>query len=157
MSKNNYKALESALWSVAFPGFGQLLNKKYFKGILLMLSEFAININANINSAIIESFYGNIQKSINITNYSWLMFYPCIYLFGIYDAYRDGLDEVPPLIFLPFVLAAYITTISVIYSKSFNIKGIYLGPIFLPILSIFLSLSLGFKIRKILIKRNEDS
>ena len=37
---------EVLLWSIAFPGFGQLLNGKYFKGIMLILLEVIINIQS---------------------------------------------------------------------------------------------------------------
>lgn len=36
--------IESALWSIAIPGLGQLLNKKYFKGIILIALEFLIRL-----------------------------------------------------------------------------------------------------------------
>jgi hypothetical protein len=137
-------ALEKALWSVALPGFGQLLNKKYFKGILLIVLEVIINVKSNLNTVIILSFYGDIPKAIQATNYQWLMFYPCVYLFAIWDAYKDGIQEASPFLFLPFVLSAYTTTVAVIYSHTFCIGNILLGPIFLPILTIVLTMSIGF-------------
>ncbi len=152
MNKHSISAIQSALWSVALPGFGQLLNKKYFKGLLLIALEFIINIKASLNSVIILSFYGDINRAIQQTDYQWLMFYPCIYLFGIWDAYRDAIDQEAPFFFAPFVLAAYIGTIAVIYSPSIKLMGILLGPIFLPILFIIISLILGFALRWFILK-----
>jgi hypothetical protein len=40
MDKN---ATEKSSWSIAFPGFGQLLNQKYVKGILFIFIEFIVN------------------------------------------------------------------------------------------------------------------
>lgn len=77
----NKNVLEKLLWSIALPGFGQILNKKYLKGILLIFLEFLVNIQANFNEAIISSFHGNIDTSIEIINFQWLLFYPCLYFF----------------------------------------------------------------------------
>lgn len=145
--------IEKALWSIAIPGFGQLLNKQYFKGTLLILLEFVINIKANINTAIVLSFLGKTKQAVETSNYQWLLFYPCVYLYSIWDAYRYGSDEKEkPLLFLPFVIAAYTETVGVIYSKVFTINKVLLGPIFLPLVCIFLGLGIGFIIRHVILK-----
>ena len=145
--------IEKVLWSIAIPGFGQFLNKKYFKGIVLIILEFLINMKANINTAIVLSFLGETELAVKVSNYQWLMFYPCVYLFSIWDALRDGgKDEEKPLLFLPFAVSAYIETIGVIYSKIFRINGVLLGPIFLPLICIFIGLGIGFIIRYIILR-----
>jgi hypothetical protein len=53
------KAMEQLLWSIALPGLGQLLNKKYVKGALFILLEFLINIQSRFNEAIRLIFLGN--------------------------------------------------------------------------------------------------
>src|SRR5699024_12130862 len=68
------KMLEALLWSIAFPGFGQLLNRKYIKGVLLVVLEFTVNVLGNVNQVIMLSFHGHIQEAINQTNYLWFMF-----------------------------------------------------------------------------------
>jgi len=75
--------MEKLLWSIAFPGFGQLLNKKYFKGTLLIFLEILVNVLGNLNEVIILSFQGNIEMAIDQANYQWIMFYPCIYFFAM--------------------------------------------------------------------------
>lgn len=40
-------AKEKLLWSIALPGFGQLLNGKYLKEILLIVLEFSINVQSH--------------------------------------------------------------------------------------------------------------
>jgi hypothetical protein len=145
--------LEKALWSIAIPGFGQFLNGKYFKGTVIIFLEFLINMKANINTIIISSFYGQTELAVQQANYQWLMFYPCVYMYGIWDAYRDGQEKESPLLFLPFAIAAYLETIGVIYSRTLRVNGILLGPIFLPIIFIFLGLGLGFLLRGILLNK----
>jgi hypothetical protein len=138
---------EKMLWSIAIPGFGQFLNGKYLKGIVLIFLEFLINVKASINTIIVSSFYGQTELAVYQANYQSLMFYSCVYIYSIWDAYSDGVKNKPPLIFIPFATAAYVETIGVIYSKTFRINGVLLGPIFLPMICIFLGLGIGFIIR----------
>lgn len=93
MAKGSH--IEKLLLSIALPGFGQLLNVAYFKGLVLIVLELLININSNLNLAIVESFYGNIDTAIQLTNYQYLMFYPCVYLYAIWDSYKDAGGQNP--------------------------------------------------------------
>ncbi len=151
--ENNQKqnSLEKILWSIAFPGFGQLLNGRMIKGIILIILEVIINLQSNFNKAILYSFYGEIDQAITITNYQWLMFYPCIYLFAIWDAYKDSGGGQSPFEFIPFVTSAYFVTIGLIYSSTLEIFGILMGPIWLPILFVGVGVTIGLIVRKILI------
>jgi TM2 domain-containing membrane protein YozV len=103
---NNGSSLEKVLWSIAIPGFGQFLNKKYIKGIALILLEFIINVKANINTLIVLSFYGQTELAVQQADYQWLMFYPCVYIYSIWDPYRDSRENVPPLLSIPFAISA---------------------------------------------------
>lgn len=85
--------LEAILWSIALPGFAQLLNRKFLKGIVLIFLEILVNVNSHFNMAILYSFQGNIREAIEATNYQWLMFYPCLYMFAMWDAYKDAKGE----------------------------------------------------------------
>jgi hypothetical protein len=147
------RAAEVLFWSIALPGFGQYLNGKIFKGTVLIILEFIVNVKSGLNYAILPSFYGNIQESIAHTDFQWLMFYPCLYLFGMWDAYRDAGGGSEPFAFLPFVFAAFIGTVGVVYSPVFNINGIYFGVIWLPIIFLILGFFIGKIIRKIVLKR----
>jgi hypothetical protein len=145
---NNKHRAEKLFWSIALPGFGQLLNGKYVKGLVLIALEIIINTRSNLNEVIIFSFHGQIQEAIGQTNYHWLMFYPCIYMFGIWDAYRDAGNENNAYSFLPFVFAAYIGTIGVIYSPTLSIYGVKFGPVWLPILFLFLGGGIGYLLKR---------
>lgn len=83
------RSVEILLWNIALPGFGQLLSGKYVKGILFIALELLINVQANFNKAILLSFHGEINQAIEQTNYQWLMFYPCLYMFAMWDGYRN--------------------------------------------------------------------
>jgi hypothetical protein len=143
--------LEKILWSIALPGFAQILNKKFFKGLLFIGLEILINVQANFNEVIIFSFHGEIEKAIEQTNYQWLMFYPCLYLFAIWDAYKDAEGEKSPLAFMPFVFSAFIVTVGLIYSSTFKINGMLLGPVWLPMLALPIGFLIGLLLRYILL------
>lgn len=142
---------ELIFWSIALPGFAQLLNGKYVKGLLFILLEFLINVKANFNKAILLSFQGEINQAIEQTNYQWLMFYPCLYMFAMWDGYRDVGGIKTPYSFLPFVFTAYFLTVGVIYSSKLKLFGVLLGPVWLPILFLPLGLGVGFLFSSILI------
>ncbi|WP_101842523.1 hypothetical protein [Halobacillus sp. Marseille-P3879] len=88
-------------------GFCQFLNGQFLKGLLFILLEVVINIQYNFNQVIIYSFQGDIQSAIEYTNYQWLMFYPYIYMFAIWDAYKDAGGA----------FSAYFLTVGLIYSS----------------------------------------
>lgn len=144
-------ANEKLLWSIAFPGFAQFLNGKIIKGIVFILLEFIINVQSNMNQVIIYSFHGNIQKAISIADYQWLLFYPCVYMFAIWDGYRDAGGGNQPYSFLPFICAAYFGTIGVVYSPSLTIMGVLLGPIWLGILGFAVGVGAGLLLRSWLV------
>ena len=139
---------EKLLWSIALPGFGQFLNRQYVKGITLLVLEILINVQSNLNQIIISSFEGNIRMAIDQTNYPWLMFYPCVYMFGIWDAYKDANGEISQFSYLPFVLGAFFATIGIIYSNTFHVSGIMLGPIWLPMLYCGIGIAIGILLMK---------
>ncbi|MBM7659976.1 hypothetical protein JOC85_000743 [Bacillus mesophilus] len=148
--------VEMIFWSIALPGFGQLLNRQYIKALLLVLLEFLINLQGGINLAIVHSFQGNIDLAIQTVDYRWIMFYPCLYVFAMWDAYisakRIAKIKDTPFESIPFSFAAYITTIGVIYSNR-PIFSITFGPIFTPIIAIFIGFFLGGILKKFLLRK----
>jgi hypothetical protein len=141
---------EKLLWSIALPGFGQLLNGKYIKGILIIFLEFLINVLANFNEVIKLSFHGDIEKAIAQADFQWLMFYPCLYFFAMWDAFKDTEGEKDKFSFLPFVFAAYFVTVGCIYASNFRIFGILLGPVWLPILCVIPGIIVGLFLKTFL-------
>ena len=144
--------IEAIFWSIAFPGFGQLLNGKPIKGILFILLEIIVNVLGRFNEIILLSFLGEIDKAISQTNYQWLMFYPCIYFFSMWDAFKDAGGGKQRFAFFPFVFAAYFVTVGLIYSPKITIFGILLGPVWLPMISVIPGLAIGYILLKIATK-----
>lgn len=143
--------LEVLLWSIAFPGFGQYLNGQLVKGTVFVVLEIIINLNSHFNKAIMLSFQWQIEQAINSVNYQWLMFYPCIYLFAIWDAFKHAsAHDIPPYSFFPFVLSAYTVTIGIMYSNEITIFGKLFGPVWLPMLFLIPGLIIGFLLSSML-------
>ncbi|MGN7403634.1 hypothetical protein ACTHO0_27735 [Cytobacillus praedii] len=147
MNKNIFEKL---LWSIALPGLGQYLNRKYFKGTVFLVLEFLINIQSNFNQIILMSFHGDIASAIKHTDYQWLMFYPCLYFFSMWDAVKDAGGGKDILSFLPYALAAFFVTVGLIFSSDSVIFGVLLGPVWLPILFVLPGVSFGIIIKKII-------
>ncbi|CDQ20887.1 hypothetical protein [Halobacillus karajensis] len=101
------KVLEAFFWSVALPGFAQVLNGKILKGFVFIVLEIFINVKSNFNEVIYLSFHGRIEEAIVQTDYQWLMFYPCLYMFAVWDAHKDAGGGKEPFSFMPFVFSAF--------------------------------------------------
>ncbi|MCE4050842.1 MULTISPECIES: hypothetical protein [Bacillaceae] len=154
----NKVTLERLLWSIAFPGFGQLLNHKILKSLLFILMEMVINRQSNFNLAIISSFNGHFDKATEYIHFQWLMFYPCLYFFAMWDAVRDTYKEgsTPPYAFLPYVSCTIFVTIGLIYSQRWTLFGILIGPIFMPILCVIPGLAVGLAAKAWLLKNRSN-
>ncbi|HZG71347.1 MAG TPA: hypothetical protein VEY51_07385 [Chondromyces sp.] len=146
------KQKEALFWSIGLPGFGQLLNGKLVKGIVFIILEFPINVQSHFNEVIMFSFQGEIEKTIARADYQWLMFYPCLYFFAMWDAFKDAGGAKGRFAFLPLVFAAYFVTVGCMYSSTFQLFGILLGPIWLPMLCVIPGLALGIILRIIISK-----
>lgn len=144
--------LEVVLWNIALPGFSQILSGQVFKGIFFVLSEMVINLYSNFNTIIMYSFLGEFDKAITAANYQWLMFYPCFYMFSLWDAYRFAMPETERRSYLPFVFGAFFVTFGLMISPKFELFGVLLGPVFLPMLFLIPGLLIGFIIRIIILK-----
>ncbi|WP_312472832.1 hypothetical protein [Neobacillus sp.] len=139
--------LEAVLWNIAFPGFSQLLTGHYIKGVLFVVLEFIMNVKSRFNQAIMFSFLGEIERAEAVTNYQWLLFYPCVYMFSLWDGYRTAMPEDEKYSYLPFVFGAYFVTVGLILSRKVIIFDLYFGPVFLPMLFLIPGLLIGLLIK----------
>lgn len=78
----------SVFWSMLFTGFGHLLCHRTIGGFTLLGWAIAIDLKAKLPQLIILSLTGQFNRIPQLgVSYEWLLFFPSIYLFGIYDAY----------------------------------------------------------------------
>lgn len=146
----NRDAFEKLMWSIALPGFGQFLNGKFLKGLVLVALEFLINVKSNFNKIILLSFNGKINETLTETDFQWLMFYPCLYFFAMWDAVKDADGGKDTFSFLPYVFAAFFVTVGVIFSPYLKVFGIFFGPVWLPMLFVIPGVIIGLIIKKIM-------
>jgi hypothetical protein len=139
--------LGAVLWSIAFPGFGQISNGCIIKGILFIGLEFYVNGNANINEVIVLSFNGLFADAIQAANYQWIMFYPCIYTFAIWDAFLGAGGGRSSLSVLPAVFSAYFGTLGVVFSREAFTAWPALGPIWLGLIGMAAGAAVGWLIK----------
>ncbi|PLS02815.1 hypothetical protein [Neobacillus cucumis] len=142
--------LEAVLWNIALPGFTQLLTGQYIKGVLFVVLEFIVNANSHFNRAIMHSFLGEINQAERVLDYQWLMFYPCLYMFSMWDAYRFAMPAEEKYSYLPFVFGAYFITVGLMVSPKVTIFQLHPGPVFLPMMFLIPGLFVGGIIQQIL-------
>jgi hypothetical protein len=82
----------TAMWSVAFPGFGHFLLDKYFRAFALFFWEVFINQATNLNQAMVHSFTGNFEAAKEVLDLRLILMYIPVYLFAIWDSYRTTVD-----------------------------------------------------------------
>ena len=83
----------AALWSAALPGFGQLYNRDYLVGLLLLFLEMTVNLKSRLNLVIFYTFNGQFAQSLAVADLQWLLFYPCLYAFAVWQAHQSALEH----------------------------------------------------------------
>jgi hypothetical protein len=156
MHNKSISKLEAILWSIALPGFPQLLINSVIKGIFFVALEFIINVQSNFNEGIRLSFLGETRLAAEVIDYQWLMFYPCLYMFAMWDAFKSAEGKRDKYSFLPFVCTAYTVTTGLMLSPRIFIKEIFIGPIFFPMLCVLPGVGAGLLLKYFLIKRNDQ-
>ncbi|MGN7181832.1 hypothetical protein [Cytobacillus kochii] len=150
---NGVKTIEVLLWSIIFPGFGQILNGKYLKGIVLIPLIVLIIVKGNLNLIILSSLQGDVERAIQLTNHKWILFFPCLYFFAIWDAYKDaGGGEKPYSSFL-FLFSGYFMTIGTIFSTKITLFDLHIAPIWLPVISVIPGILVGLLLQWIIISK----
>jgi hypothetical protein len=150
MHNKTINKLEAILWSIALPGFPQLLINSVVKGIFFVILEFLINVQSNFNEGIRLSFLGETRLAAEVIDYQWLMFYPCLYMFAMWDAFKSAQGERDRYSFLPFVCTAYTVTTGLMISPDIYINDIFIGPVFFPMLCVVPGVGAGLLIQYLL-------
>jgi hypothetical protein len=152
MHKKTISKLEAILWSIALPGFPQLLKNSVIKGIFFVALEFLINVQSNFNEAIRLSFLGETRLAAQVIDYQWLMFYPCLYMFAMWDAFKGAEGEREKYSYLPFVFTAYTVTTGLMLSPKVLINDIFIGPVFFPMLCVLPGVGAGLLLKYLLLR-----
>ncbi|RAP74313.1 hypothetical protein DL346_24500 [Paenibacillus montanisoli] len=81
----------TVMWlSAAFPGFGHVLMNQYARGLLLTLSEVAINTLGHVNEAMVYTFCGQFELAKSVLEPRWMYGYLIVYFFSMWSSYRTA-------------------------------------------------------------------
>ncbi len=75
------------VWSLLFAGLFHICNNKLISGITLMGWMIAISYYTKFPTMIIYTMTGQLDLIPPLINQQWLLFFPSIYLFSIFDGY----------------------------------------------------------------------
>jgi hypothetical protein len=78
------------VWSMVLPGFGQLYNRDFLIGAVLLILEFTVNLNSNLNLVLLHSFSGQLHSAHQVIDYRWGLFYPSIYGYSSWQAFNSA-------------------------------------------------------------------
>lgn len=81
----------AAFWSVLFIGIGHIYNHKLLNGFILMGWGIIIAVKTNLPYILIFTLTGQFERINEVINYEWLLFFPSIYFFSIYDSYSSSI------------------------------------------------------------------
>lgn len=118
----------AGLFSILMPGCGQMYNKQFGKGFILLIIEHFDNIGAKINQAIYLDFNGFFQEALEVTNYEYLLFYPGFYVYTVWDAWyyaKEGADKTRSAI--PYIIGGFLGVMGAIFSKKIPIPTLTIG------------------------------
>ncbi|MFD2045469.1 hypothetical protein ACFSTA_17435 [Ornithinibacillus salinisoli] len=118
----------AALFSLLMPGFGQIYNGYFMKGVFFVIVEHLDNILGKINQAIHLDFNGYHQAALDITVYDFMLFYPGFYAYAVWDAWyyaKEGANKATTAI--PFIFAGFLGEIGAIFAPKFTIPTLTVG------------------------------
>jgi hypothetical protein len=82
----------AAFLSLFLGGGGHFYNAKHIKAIMLMSWHLAIWLNSGLNRALIATAHGEWGQVHQLIDYQWLLFWPSIHMFNVWNAYNDCVE-----------------------------------------------------------------
>lgn len=83
----------AAFWALALGGAGHFHNMQLFKGLVLMMWHVAIWLQSGMSQAVALTLLGRTQEIPQVINVEWLLFWPSIHMFNIWNAWVDCVDQ----------------------------------------------------------------
>lgn len=80
-------------WSTFVCGAGHLYNAQLLKGVMLMGWQVALLALSSVSSGMYHTLVGAPAVAAKEVRYQWLLFMPSIYLFNMWDAYQDCVEQ----------------------------------------------------------------
>lgn len=83
----------AATWSALGSGLGSLYLHKIFSGIFFIVWTITVFYFSHVLQAIHLTLTGDFEAAKAVVDMQWLLFIPCTYVFGIYDAYVSAVES----------------------------------------------------------------
>ncbi|MBM7654438.1 hypothetical protein [Neobacillus cucumis] len=118
----------AALFSLLMPGFGQIYNKQFIKGIAFLVIEHFDNWTGNINKAIQLDLNGFHHQALESVMYDGMLFYPGFYVYAVWDAWyyaKMGANKV--LTTIPFLIGGFLGEFGAIFARKLPIPALTVG------------------------------
>lgn len=80
------------VWAMTVPSLGQLYIHRILAAILTLLMTMLIVIHSNMIEALHYFLLGNFPKSRELMGVQWFLYFPSIYVFGMYDSYVNAVE-----------------------------------------------------------------
>ncbi|MCD4840222.1 hypothetical protein LRS37_15415 [Neobacillus sedimentimangrovi] len=81
------------VWSALFPGLGHLYLHNVIFGFFIFIYTVGICYLGNILLGIEYSMWGDFAKAKEVLNMQWVLYFPSIYLFIIFDSYVTAVEH----------------------------------------------------------------
>lgn len=83
----------AAFWALTLGGAGHFHNMQLLKGLVLMMWHMAIWIESGMSQAVALTLLGRTAEIGQVINYEWLLFWPSIHMFNVWNAWVDCVDQ----------------------------------------------------------------
>lgn len=80
-------------WSLLLGGAGHFYNMQLIKGVILMGWHFVISQQSGLSEAIVHTLLGQWDLAKQCVDYQWLLFWPSIHMFNVWNAYVDCVEQ----------------------------------------------------------------
>jgi len=81
------------IWSLFIPGLGQLYIHRILTAFFIIIWCVVFFYYSHGLEAISLLFLGEIEKATNVVNPEWLLFFPSLYGFSVYDSYINTVEN----------------------------------------------------------------
>ncbi|MEH7116333.1 hypothetical protein V7128_02775 [Neobacillus vireti] len=118
----------AALFSMLMPGFGQIYNRQFIKGVTFVVFEHFDNLMGKINKAIQLDLNGFHQQALDTVIYDGVMFYPGLYAYAIWDAWyyaKNGANKA--ITSIPFIIGGFLGEFGAIFATKLPFPALTVG------------------------------
>lgn len=82
----------AAVWSAGVPSVGQLYLHRIVFAAFVLLSALVIVSESNLMLGVHYIILGDLKSSTSVLDPQWLLYFPSLYFFSIYDAYMNAVE-----------------------------------------------------------------